>query len=237
MSFHIPPPPYASAHNDAPTFMAFPDNNETNGLSPDHQPLILRPLTGGLLAPLLVMLVIATVVGVGATFLAVNGSLPFGTQSIDVWTTNLRAGTPHADPYSAAIYARTGHIPLTSGEGLGLIAKEDSSGEKLDPNCNYSIQGTTPPSRLWTLTATDKEYRLIPTNAHRSWLASNRLLRRPHGDFEITASSSAQSGNWLPFSKQSDGLIFILRLYDTPLATGSDLAKVDMPSIIRGSCS
>ncbi len=56
------------------------------------------------------------------------------------------------DPYAHAIIARTAELPLGSAEGLSFIAHTDSEDAPLRPECDYTISGTVPPTRYWTLT-------------------------------------------------------------------------------------
>ena len=56
------------------------------------------------------------------------------------------------------------------------------------------------------------------------------------GRFELIVARDPQPGNWLPIAPV-DRFKLVLRLYDTPLTTGSQLAGVTMPRIIAGACS
>lgn len=185
------------------------------------------------------VLMVGVLLGIGSAYLVIEREEPLDSVSADAWRAYPRAGTSEADPYSVAIYTRGGNVPLASGEGLALVAREDSSGRTLDPTCEYRIKGRTPPSRLWTITAVDGHGRLVPTLPGRSNLVSSNLLRLPDGSFEIMASRQAQSGNWLPLANQalaSDGLRFVLRLYDAPVTTDGALDTVGVPSIERTGC-
>lgn len=185
--------------------------------------------------PFLLFLMIAVGIGVGSAYMALTKSSPFEALQSGVWVAHPKAGTDQADPYSAAIFARTLRIPMGSGEGLAFYAVVDDRGQLLDPSCTYTISGKTPPARLWTLTAVDQQLELLATDAGRSYLTSEDVLRSSDGRFEIVASRKARPGNWLP-TGLGGGLVFALRLYDTPLTTGAGIADPVMPSIIRGDC-
>ncbi|MBA5779041.1 DUF1214 domain-containing protein [Stappia sp. F7233] len=209
---------------------------EASWARPDRKPAILRTRKPSLTANLFLLVVAALIFGFGASYLAVETDAQFGAMQLGVWRAYPASGTPEADPYSAAVYARTGRIPLAGGEGLAFTAERDSSDELLNPACDYTIEGNTAPARLWSLVALDRAHHLVPTTAGRTVLTSQHLLRRPDGSFAITSSPFARSGNWLPTAPLASGLVFVLRLYDTPLSTGTGVAEVDMPAIIRGRC-
>jgi len=85
----------------------------------------------------------------------------FGAVSVGPWTAWPLEGSTDADPYSLAMLARTGEVPLGAGEGLSFTAQEDGAGELLSGKCTYEIKGETPAARLWTLTAYDATGRLM----------------------------------------------------------------------------
>ncbi|MTH95574.1 DUF1214 domain-containing protein [Roseibium sp. RKSG952] len=204
-------------------------------------PILRRPQASPLrtLAVLMLIALAGIVAGIGSAYLAIARERPLHSVSIGPWQAYPLAGTAQADPYSVAIYSRGAIIPLANGEGLALTARTDSSGRTLDPACQYRIAGDTPRARLWTLTATDSHGKLVPARAGRTHLSSRGLLRRPNGDFVITAARSAQPSNWLPLAaspRDTDGLQFTFRLYDAPVTTGAALEGVTMPAIQRLGC-
>jgi len=95
--------------------------------------------------------------------------------------------------------------------------------------------GETPAARLWTLTAYDADGRLMVNVAHRPGFHSREIVRDANGDFTITVSSTVEPGNWLPIGAV-DRFQLVLRLYDTPLTTGSQLAELVMPAVRKVSC-
>ncbi|WP_029059833.1 DUF1214 domain-containing protein [Stappia stellulata] len=216
--------------------VAFDRNPETDGLAPDRVPAILRHRRGHMWLSLAVILAIGLVTGLGSAYLAVDNAPAFDTLELGVWQARPLQGTTEADPYSAATHARTGRVPLASGEGLIFLARSDSAGATLSPACDYLLEGQAAPARLWTLTALDAGLRLSDTGAERSGLHSRQVLRRPDGSFAVHVAARARAGNWLPSARDADGLVLALRLYDTPLTTGTGVANVPMPEITRGDC-
>lgn len=209
---------------------------ETDGLRPDRVPSILRRRRRSLALDLAIVIAVAMATGFSTAYLAVERAPAFGALRLGVWEARPRQGTREADPYSTATHARTGRVPLASGEGLMFLAETDSTGAALSPRCDYEISGQAAPARLWTLVALDSEMRLVADVSPRSGVDSRHLLRRPDGDFTITAAARARPGNWLPTSDTAQGLVLALRLYDTPLTTGTGVANVPMPEIRRGTC-
>jgi hypothetical protein len=182
-----------------------------------------------------IAIVIATTVGfLSAWYTLDRGSL-FGAVTVGAWTAWPSSGGPSADPYSVAALARTGEVPLGAGEGLAFTAEDDSARDPLTGRCNYTIVGQTPAARLWTLTAYDASGRLMANAARRSGFQSREILRRPDGSFEIGVSVEVEPGNWLPVAR-SDHFKLVLRLYDTPLTTGSQIANLVMPEIRKDRC-
>jgi len=205
-------------------------------------PRAIRPNRGHplrTLATVTLVVVLAAILGISSAYLIIEREEPLNAVTIGPWHAYPKAGTADADPYSVAIYTRGAVIPLASGEGLALVAREDSAGHLLDPTCIYRVAGQTPSARLWTLTAVDGRGRLVDTLPGRVNLASDTLLRAPDGSFEIMAARRPHSGNWLPLAanaKAGDGLRFVLRLYDAPVTTGAALDGVSMPTVDRQGC-
>jgi hypothetical protein len=188
-----------------------------------------------LLIDLAIVIVVATVIGFTSAWYAVEQGPLFGAVKVGEWTAWPAAGSPEADPYSLAVLARTGEVPLGAGEGLSFSAETDSDSEPLSGQCRYEIVGQTPAARMWTLTAYDREGRLMVNAARRSGFHSGEVLRRPDGSFVIDVSPDVRPGNWLPVGRV-DSFRLVLRLYDTPLTTGGRLTDLVMPEIRREDC-
>ena len=189
-----------------------------------------------LLIDIVIGIVVAATIGISSAWFAVERGELFGAVSAGVWTAWPRVGSAETDPYTLATLARTGEVPLGAGEGLAFTATSDGSGQPLDGVCTYEIVGQTPPARLWTLTAYDNNGRLMVNAARRTGFHSREILRRVDGGFVVAVSAAVQPGNWLPL-----GIVerfrLVLRLYDTPLTTGSQIGDLTMPEIRRTSCA
>ena len=184
----------------------------------------------------LVAVAIGIALGLTMTFFAVERGLGFGAVRAGPWIGWPKTGSRDADPYARAVLSRTGETPLGIAEGLSFVARNDSNGALLDPRCDYSLRGPTPAARWWTLSVMTPEGRLIDNAAHEYGFTSAEVVRSADGDFEISASRSARSGNWLPLPEQP--FVLVLRLYDTTIsATASALDEKAMPSITRRRCA
>lgn len=188
-----------------------------------------------LLIDIAIAIAVAVVLGVSTAWIAVERGFLFGAISSGAWTAWPGAGSKDADPYSLATLARTGEVPLGAGEGIAFTTRTDSAGEPLDTACTYEVVGQTPAARMWTLTAYDGDGRLMVNAARRTSFHSREILRRPDGSFVITIAPDVMAGNWLPIAR-ADRLQLVLRLYDTPLTTGSRLADLVMPEVRKVSC-
>lgn len=185
---------------------------------------------------LAIAILIATTIGFATAWYAVDRGFVFGAVTAGSWKSWPLEGSANADPYSLAMLARSGEVPLGGGEGVAFTAETDRDGRPLSGRCTYAVDGQTPAARIWTLTAYDAAGHLMPNAAGRSGFLSREILRRPDGSFLITVSNEVAPGNWLPIAP-ADHFKLVLRLYDTPLTTGSQLAGVTMPAIVMERCA
>lgn len=181
--------------------------------------------------------VVAAVLGVGSAWLAIDANMGLERTSIGVWSTWSEAGRAGSDPYLRAAVARSGEFVLSSDEGVALTARTDESGAALRSRCVYRIAGKMPAAQWWTLTAyRDRDRSLMDTPTGRTSFRSDLVLREPDDSVVITMSPRARGGNWLPVDPDAGPIRLVLRLYDTPLATGGKLTDTDMPRVEQVSC-
>jgi hypothetical protein len=192
--------------------------------------LIVRLFIG-----LLFAFAVATVVGLGATWLALTQGVAFGAITIGAWTAWPKTGTTGVDPYARAAIARNGELPLGSGDGVAFVATTDDRGRTLDGRCNVTLSGTTPPARYWTLTLYDPEGRLVANSLGRQGFTSQEIVRRAEGQFEIAVAARARPGNWLP-TGGVERYVLVLRLYDTPVGVATRSREVPMPAVTMERC-
>ncbi len=189
-----------------------------------------------LLLGFLFALAVAALFGLGLTQFALTRGTAFGSITIGAWTAWPRTGTSDIDPYARAAIARTGELPIGSGDGVAFFSASDDKGKSLDGRCTTTIAGTTPAARFWTVTLYDLDGRLVPNPAERYGYTSQELARRADGTFEIAISARARAGNWLP-TGGIDRYVVVLRLYDTPVGVATRTAKdAPMPAVTQ-ACS
>jgi len=175
-------------------------------------------------------LVIAIGGGAGSVWWMMEDVQDFGAITVDGWTVNPTEGTPDADPYAKARFAREGKLALGSSEGAQLVATRDSTGEVLRGGCDYVVTGGVPVSRFWTLHAVGPARQPQPYAIH-----SQALLRDADGAFTITVSRHPSPGNWLRIETDTPYRL-ILAVYDTAMIGTADFADVSLPGIRRERC-
>jgi hypothetical protein len=179
---------------------------------------------------------IAAVIGLGATYYVLTHAVPFGSLTIGSWTTWPKTGTVNIDPYARASIARTGELPMSSGDGVAFYAWTDDDGRSLEGRCDVILSGVTPQARFWTLTLYDPEGHIVANTIKRYGFTSQEIVRHADGSFEITVAPRARPGNWLP-TGGVDTYLLVMRLYDSPVGVATRTGReAPMPAIKRGSC-
>jgi hypothetical protein len=191
----------------------------------------VRLLLGSILA-----LAIAAAVGLGTTWLTLSRGTAFGAITIGAWTAWPKTGTRDIDPYARAAIARSGELPIGSGDGIAFVARSDDARRPLDGRCDVLVSGTTPQARFWTITLYDPQGRLVGNLVERHGFTSQEIIRHSDGTFDIIVAPRARAGNWLP-TNGLERYVLMLRLYDTPVGVASRTAReAPMPAIQVQSC-
>lgn len=189
-----------------------------------------------LLLGLIYAFLLAAVVGLGATWFAVTRGVAFGGLHLGAWTAWPKIGTQDIDPYARAAIARSGELPIGSGDGVTFTASRDDSGRALDGRCEVVVTGSTPAARLWTLALYDPAGNLVANGVGRYGFTSMEMVRRSDGTFEVVVAPQARAGNWLP-SGGVEHYVLILRLYDTPFGVATRAGReTSMPAITTRNC-
>ncbi|TKT81219.1 DUF1214 domain-containing protein [Aquamicrobium sp. LC103] len=175
--------------------------------------------------------------GAGSVWLLMDTDAGFGTINVGNWTAFPKMGTNDADPYSKARFAREADLALGQAEGIAFTARRDSGGQLLRADCAYSVEGTFPAARFWTLYAQDLDHKPLPAAGGRApALHSTGLLRAQDGKVRISVSRRPSPGNWLAISG-TEPFILALTLYDTATASNSHVSDIELPRITRTSCN
>ena len=185
---------------------------------------------------ILLALLIATVVGLGATWMTATRGTDLGTLTIGAWTARPRTGSSEIDPYARATIARSGELPVGTGDGVAFSATTDDKNRPLDGRCDVVVGGVTPAARFWTLTLYDPNGHLVANSLQRYGFTSQEIVRGSDGGFEVRVASRSRAGNWLP-TGAIEHYVLMLRLYDTPVGVATRTPRdAPMPSIATVGC-
>jgi hypothetical protein len=184
----------------------------------------------------LLALILAAGIGLGSTYVAATRGTDIGTLKIGAWTARPRNGTSDIDPYNRATIARSGELPVGTGDGIAFTANTDDKKKPLDGRCDIVVSGVTPPARFWTLTLFDQKGRLVANSLQRYGFTSQEIIRASDGTFEIRIASRSRAGNWLP-TGGIERYALMLRLYDTPVGVATRTQRdAPMPAISTVGC-
>lgn len=185
----------------------------------------------------LTALLLATVVGLGATWMTTTRGTEIGALTIGPWTARPRTGTADVDPYSRATIVRNGELPIGTGDGVAFTATTDGRKKALDGRCDVVVSGVTPPARFWTLTLYDRKGHLVANSLQRYGFTSQEIVRQSDGSFEIHIAARSRAGNWLP-TGGIERYALMLRFYDTPVGVATRTQRdAPMPTISTVGCS
>lgn len=191
----------------------------------------MRLLFGSLLA-----LLVATVVGLGATWFSLTRGTAFGALHLGAWTAWPKTGSTNIDPYARAEVSRTGTLPVALGDGIAFVAQTDDQGRPFDGRCDVELDGITPQARFWTLALYDRGGKLVANAINRYGFTSQEIIRRNDGHFTINISPRARPGNWLPTGGVGTYEL-VLRFYDTPVGVATRAGReAPMPAIKTRAC-
>src|SRR5258708_34204822 len=136
---------------------------------------------------------LATVVGLGATWMTATRGTDLGTLTIGAWTARPKTGTADVDPYSRASIARSGDLPIGQGDGVAFLATADDHKRALDGRCDVVASGVKPAARLWTLTLYDLKGHLVANSLQRYGFTSEVIIRGADGSLNLRRESRARA--------------------------------------------
>src|SRR5258705_961592 len=159
-----------------------------------------------------------------------------GTHAVGHGRAGQKPGPADVDPYSRASIARSGELPVGTGDGVAFSATTDDRKRPLDGRCDVVVSGVTPAARFWTLTLYDQKGRLVANSLQRYGFTSQEIIRGADGAFEVRVTSRSRAGNWLP-TGGIERYALMLRLYDTPVGVATRTQRdAPMPSIATAGC-
>ena len=182
-------------------------------------------------------LILAAAIGLGATWVTTTRGVAFGSLRVGAWTAWPKNGSVDIDPYARATIARTGGLPIGTGDGVAFYARTDDAGNNFDGRCTFTVSGMTPAARYWTLTLYNLDGGLVPNAIDRHGFTSEEIVRQINGQFVINVAPRARPGNWLP-TGGIERYVLVSRLYDTPIGVATRTTKEGpMPAVTRTGCS
>lgn len=179
---------------------------------------------------------VALTTGFGLSYFTLERGSTFGSLTIGPWVAWPSVGTSAPDPYSRAYAARSSLLPLNFAEGIVFTAKTDSSGDQLQGNCAYRIEGEVPSAALWTLVVTNQQGNLLTVPDSLAALNSQRLLRRDDDSFVAHISADSATENWLEIIP-SEQIELVLTLYEASDFAGIGEQVQPLPAIILERCT
>ena len=148
---------------------------------------------------------------VSAWYMIEKGSALTTTES-GSWQLWFHDGDVGADPYTLAHMSRNGRLPITSSNALYFRATNDSEGEKIAADCDYSLTGKPLDTDWWSLAVYTPDGRSIKNKSAKSSLNSSSVLRYENGNFTLNLSRQVVAGNWIEISGNKE-LTLLIRLY------------------------
>ena len=77
-------------------------------------------------------LILAAAIGLGATWMTTTRGVAFGSLRVGAWTAWPKNGSVDIDPYARATIARSGELPIGTGDGVAFYARTDDAGTNFD---------------------------------------------------------------------------------------------------------
>jgi hypothetical protein len=179
---------------------------------------------------------LATVVGLGATWMTATRGTDLGTLTIGAWTARPKTGTADIDPYSRASIARSGELPVGTGDGVAFSATTDDKQAAARRALRRGRQRRHAGGAVLDADAVRPKGHLVANSLQRYGFTSQEIIRGSDGAFEIRVASRSRAGNWLP-TGGIERYALMLRLYDTPVGVATRTQRdAPMPSIATVGC-
>ncbi len=191
----------------------------------------------GALGDAALFLGIVLIGGLGSSWYMVQAGSGLTTARSGPWVSWTSAARADADPYTRAHFSRDGTLPLTSEIAATYLTRVDSAGNKLQPTCEYALDGVDLAAPWWSLTVFDDQGRLIENPLRRYGYTSGTVALRANGSFTITLARDVRPGNWVP-TGGTRRLALLLTVLEPPTSVEGWTAneELKLPSIRRVSC-
>ena len=184
-------------------------------------------------------MILAAVVGLGATWLTLTRGVAFGAlthRRVDRLAEE-RIGR-HRPLRARDRSPAPAQLPVGTGDGVAFYARSDDAGNAFDGRCTFLISGVDAGGALLDASrSTMPEGRLVANTIDRHGFTSAEIVREADGRFAISVAPRARPGNWLP-TGGIEQFVLVWRLYDTPIGVATRTTKEGpMPAIVRKGCS
>jgi hypothetical protein len=180
----------------------------------------------------------AVALGLGSTWWVLKKA-PWMQSHIRVgaWKGNLLAGSPDADMYTRASVALNALLALGRDETMYFLATTDDQGRPLRSHCSYTVEGTAPLARGWSITAYADDMFLFDAPNQKYSVNGDTIALDTNRRFSFrTGPVQTQGLAWLPTPGQR-GLVLTLRLYNPEPALQAAPATLRAPTItLMGGC-
>ncbi len=191
--------------------------------------------TAKIIVGTLIALVLGSAIGIGSAVKAFDIMANRFSVHNGPWETNLAAGSQQADPYTRASIAIHYLLALNQSEVLYYNAYTDDSGDPLQADCTYRIDGKALEARWWSITAYGADDFLIPNELNRYSYNMDNVQYDADKNFVIYLSKTTKPDGWLPLGDQKT-FSLSLRLYNPGQLIRDHPDIVELPHIIKEGC-
>ncbi|MFA5077883.1 MAG: DUF1214 domain-containing protein [Dehalococcoidia bacterium] len=185
-----------------------------------------------ILLGIVVALLLGGVIGIGSAVLAIERSAVSSSVINGPWRTNLATGSEQHDMYNRAWFAIHALLGLNQSESIYYFAYTDDSGERLNGDNVYRIEGNVPDARWWSITVYGEDDFLIPNEMNCYSYSGNSVTYDQDGKYTIYLSKNQKPGDWIPLGDQKS-FSLALRLYNPGDSVRNNPATVDLPHVIE----
>lgn len=191
----------------------------------------------GAMGDVALFLGIVIIGGLGSSCYMVETGSGLTTSRSGPWVNWISAGRTDADPYTRAHFSRDGTLPLTSEIAATYLARTDNAGNRLQPTCEYAIEGVDLAGSWWSLTTFDDEGGLVENPLRRYGYTSETVALRADGSFTVTLARDVRPGNWVP-TGGTRRLAVLLTVLEPPTSVEGWTAveNLKLPGIRRVGC-
>ena len=184
----------------------------------------------------LLALILATVVGLGATWMTATRGTDLGTLTIGAWTARPKTGTADVDPYSARLDRPQRRIAGRHRRRRGVLGDDGRPQAAARWTLRRGRQRRHARRPVLDADAVRSKGHLVANSLQRYGFTSQEIIRGADGAFEVRVASRSRAGNWLP-TGGIERYALMLRLYDTPVGVATRTQRdAPMPSIATVGC-